>query len=25
MKDKKLYEKARNVMFWPEQEDLYED
>ena len=25
MKDKRLYEKARAVMFWPDEEDLYED
>jgi len=25
MKDKELYERARDVMFWPEEEDLYED
>ena len=24
-KDKELYEKAREVMFWKEEEDLYED
>ena len=25
MKDKELYERARDVMFWAEKEDLYED
>ena len=24
-KDKEIYEKVRSAMFWPEEEDLYED